>query len=57
MTNTQVTKLRKAFVNNSSANKKLSKSQLHKIGRMLGPSLKIGVSLIGNELKALAKSV
>ena len=31
LTNTQVSKLRKAFVNNSSANKKLSKAQLSKL--------------------------
>ena len=31
-TNTQVSKLRKAFANNSSANIKLSKTQLHNIG-------------------------
>ena len=33
LTNTQVSKLRKAFPNNSSANIKLSKTQLHKIGQ------------------------
>ena len=33
LTNTQVSKLRKAFSNNSSANIKLSKTQLHKIGQ------------------------
>ena len=32
LTNTQVSKLCKAFVNNSSANIKLAKTQLHKIG-------------------------
>ena len=31
LTNTQVSKLRKAFANNSSANIKLSKTELHKI--------------------------
>ena len=31
LTNTQVPKLRKAFGNNSSANIKLSKTELHKI--------------------------
>ena len=31
LTNTQVSKLRKAFENNSSANIKLSKTELHKI--------------------------
>ena len=64
LTNTQVSKLRKAFANNSSANIKLSKTQLHKIGqsggflgRLLGPLLKTGLPLIGNVLKSLAKSV
>ena len=44
LTNTQVSKFCKAFANNSSANIKLSKTQLHKIehsggffGRILGP--------------------
>ena len=47
VTNTQVSRLRKAFSSNSSANIKLSKTQLHKIGqsggfsgRLLAPSLK-----------------
>ena len=64
MTNTQVSKLLKAFANNSSANIKLSKSQLHKIGqstgfpgRLLGPLLKAGLASMGNVLKPLAKSV
>ena len=62
--NTQVSKLRKALANNSSANTKLSKTQLHEIGqserflgRLLGPLLKSGLSLIGNVLNPLAKSV
>ena len=53
LTNTQVSKIRKAFANNSSANIKLSKTQLHEIGqsggfldRILGPLLKTGLSLI-----------
>ena len=33
LTNAKVSRLRKAFVNNSSANIKLSKTQLHKIGQ------------------------
>ena len=44
LTNAQVSKLRKAFANNSAVNTKLSKTQLHKIGqsggylgRILGP--------------------
>ena len=64
LTNTQVSKIRKAFANGSSANIKLSKTQLHKIGqsggflgRLLGPLLKTGLPLIGNVLKPLAKSV
>ena len=64
LTNTQVSKLRKAFANNSSANIKLSKTQLHKIGqsggflgRLLGPLLKTGLPLTKNILKPLAKSV
>ena len=63
LTNTQVPKFRKVFVNGSSANMKLSKTQLHKIGqsrgflgRLLGPLLKTGLLLIGNVLKPLAKS-
>ena len=64
LTNTQVSKLGKVFANGSSANIKLSKTQLHKIGqtegflgRTLGPMLKTGLPLIGNILKPLAKSV
>ena len=64
LTNRQVSKLRKAFVNNSSANIKSSKTQLHKIGqsggflgRRLGTLLKTGLPLIGNVLKPLAKTV
>ena len=64
LTNTQVLRLRKAFANNSSANMKLSKTQLHKIGqpggllgRLLGPFPKTGLPLMKNVLKPLAKSV
>ena len=64
LTNTQVSKFPKAFANNSSANIKLSKSQLHKIGqsgellgRLSGPLLKNGLSLTRNVLKTLAKNV
>ena len=64
LTNTQVLKLCKAFANNSSANKKLSKAQLYKMRqsgrfsyRILGKLVKTGLSLIGNVLKPLAKSV
>ena len=62
--NTQVSRLRKNFVNNSSANIKLSKTQFYKIGQsggflsmLLGPLLKTGLPLIKNTLKALPKSV
>ena len=64
LTNTQVSKLCNAFANDLSANIKLSKTQLHKIGqsaeflgRFLGPLLKTGLPLIGNVLKPLATSV
>ena len=36
LTNTQVSRLRKAFTNNSSANIKLSKTQLHETGQSEG---------------------
>ena len=55
LTNTQVLKFCKAFKNGFSANIKLSRTQLQKIGqsggflgRLLGPLLKIGSNLIGN---------
>ena len=64
LTNTQVSKLRKAFANDSSAKIKLSKTLLYKIGqseelldRILGSLLKNGLSLIGNVHKPLAKSI
>ena len=64
LTNTQVSKLRKASANNFSANIKLSKTRLHKIaqsggflGRLLGPLPKIGLPLMKNVLKPLAKSL
>ena len=64
VTNTQFSKPRKAFVNGLSANTKLLKTQLHKIGqssrllgRLLGPLLKNGFSLTGNVLTQLAKRV
>ena len=62
--NTQVSKLCKAFANGSSANIKLAKTQLHKIGqsggvlgRLLRPLLKTRLPLMENVLKPLAKSV
>ena len=63
-TNRQVANLRKAFANHSSADIKLSKTQLSKmiqsggfLGRLLGPLLKTGLPLIKNVIKPLAKSV
>ena len=64
LTNTQVPRLSKAFANNFSANIKLSKTHLHKIGqsggflgRRLGPLLKTGLPLMKNILKPLAKRI
>ena len=64
LTNAQVSKLRKAFANGSSANLKLSKTYLHKIrqsggflGRLLGALLKIRLSLMKNVLQTLVKSI
>ena len=55
--NTQVSKIWKTFAIGSSANIKSSKTQLHQIrqsgrflGRLLGPLLKTGLSLIRNVL-------
>ena len=64
LTNTQISRLRKAVANNSPANIKLSKAQLHKmgqsgrfLGRLLGQWLKAGLPVTKNGLKLLAKSV
>ena len=64
LTNTQVSRVYKVFSNNSSANIKLSKTQLHKtgqsggfLGRLWRPLLKTGLPLIGNVLKPFAKSI
>ena len=64
LTNRQVANLRKAFANHSSADIKLSKTQLSKmiqsggfLGRLLGPLLKTGLPLMKNVIKPLAKSV
>ena len=63
-TNTQASRLCKVFANNYSANKKLSTTQIHKIGqsegflgRLLGSLIKTRLPLIANILKPLAKSV
>ena len=64
LTNRQVSNLRKAFANNSSADIKLSKTQLSKmiqsggfLGRLLGLLLKAWLPFINNVIKPLAKSV
>ena len=64
LTNRQVSNLRKAFANHLSADIKLSKTKLSKmiqsggfLSRPLGPVLKIGLPLIKNIIKPLAKSV
>ena len=64
LTNRQVSNLRKAFSNHSSADIKLSKTQLSKmiqsggfLGRLLRPLLKTGLLLKTNVVKPLAKSV
>ena len=64
LTDRQVSSLRKSFANHSSADIKLSKTQLSKmiqsggfLSRLLGPLLKTGLPLIKNVIKPLAKSV
>ena len=64
MINTQVSRLPKAFVSNSSANIKLSKTELYEIvqsggflDRLSGPLLKAWLPLMKNVLKPLAESV
>ena len=64
LTMRQVANLCKVFANNSSADIKLSKTQLSKkiqsgqfLGRLLGPLLKTVLPLMKNVIKALAKSV
>ena len=64
LTNRQVSNLRKNFADHLSADIKLSNAQLSKmiqsggfLGRLLGPLLKTGLSLIKNVIKPLAKSV
>ena len=60
----QVYNIRKAFSNNSSVDIKISKTHLSKmiqsggfLGRLLGPLLKTGLSLIKNVITPLAESV
>ena len=64
LTNRQVANLREAVANYSSANIKLTKTQLSNmiqsggfLGRLLGQLLKTGLPLIKNVIKPLAKSV
>ena len=64
LTNRQVSNLCKAFANHSSADIKLSKTQLSKmiqsrgfLGRLLGPVLKTGLPLIKNVIKPFARSL
>ena len=64
LTNKQVKSLRKSFVSKSSTDLKLSKTQLSKmvqsgefLSRLFGSLLKIGLPLIKNVIKPLAKSV
>ena len=64
LNNRKVANLYKAGVNHLSTDNKLSKTQLSKmiqsggfIGRLLGPLLKTGLSLIKGVIKPLAKSV
>ena len=64
LTSGKVSILRQAFANYLSTDIKLSKTQLSKIiqsegflGILLGPLLKIGLPLITNVIKPLAKSV
>ena len=62
LTNTQVLSLHKAFVNNSSAHIKLSKTQLSTmvqlgfLGRLLEPLLKSSLHLMKNLLKSSMKN-
>ena len=64
LTNRQVSNLRKTSANHSSADIKLSKTQLSKmiqsggfLGALLGPLLKTGLPLIKNVIRPFAKHV
>ena len=61
LTDRQVSSIRKAFANNSSADIKLPKTQLSKmiqsrrfLGKLLGPLLKTGLPLMKNVITPLA---
>ena len=60
----QISRLHKAFANNSLSNINLTKTLLHKIGesggflgRILGALSKTGLSLMKSEFKPLAESI
>ena len=62
LTNRQVSNIRKSFVSHSSADIKLSKTKLSNmiqsgwfLGRLIGPLLKTGLTLIKNVIKSLTK--
>ena len=64
LTNRQVSNLRKASTKNTSTDIMLSKTQLSKLiqsgrflGRLLGPLLRTGLSLMKSVIKLLAKSI
>ena len=64
LTDTQVSRLHKSFAKNSSANRKLSKTQLSKmvqlggfLGRLYGRLLKTGLALTKNVLNTLVPDV
>ena len=64
LTDRQISKFRQAFGNNSSANIKISKTQLSQIvqsggflGRLIRPLPKTGLSSMKNVLKSFSKSV
>ena len=64
LTNRQVSSIRKAFANNSSADIKFSKAQLIKmiqsggfLGKLLGPLLKTGLPLMKSVITPLGKCV
>ena len=64
LTNRQVANIRKTFAKNTSTDIKLSKTQLSKMiqlggfhGKLLGPLLKTGLTLIKSVIKPLAKSI
>ena len=54
ITNVQALRHRKAFANNSSANIKLSKSRMHKIGQTEG--FLFGPNIFGSQIKEIRSS-